>query len=74
MGRDLGEGDGELKAWRAEFPFKVGSISLLALEDGGGRYLIEKLFKNPERRKMMRRSSIMPQHYGKSMTQILKGS
>lgn len=52
--RDFGEGDEELTAWRTEFPLNVGSIDLLAVGNCGGIYLIEtKLFKNPERRKVI---------------------
>jgi len=52
--KDFSEIDEKFIAWRTEFPLSVGSIDLLAVGDGGGIYLIEtKLFKNPDRRKVI---------------------
>lgn len=51
---DLSEVDKSIIAWRSEFPLTVGSIDLAAVGDGGGIYLIEtKLFKNPDKRKVV---------------------
>ena len=52
--KDFSEIDEKFIVWRTEFPLSVGSIDLLAVGDGGGIYLIEtKLFKNPDRRKVI---------------------
>ncbi|MEM2910541.1 MAG: hypothetical protein QXO01_05720 [Nitrososphaerota archaeon] len=52
---DISDGEDEnIITLRDEFPITEGSIDVLALGDGGGIYILEtKLYKNPDKRKVI---------------------